>query len=142
MHSPHKPVSALCTVCFHFNQAADLSDPLLLKVHVFISETIRCVLGSNENLHARTHTHTPETSAAESYCVIITGHVRYGERGRLGSEGSKGFNRLILLRGGVALKAELISLVKSQREEPQCEPECKSANFIENINDIHDFKGI
>lgn len=52
----------------------------LLKVHVFITEISCCVFGSKKILH--THTHTPATSAAESYCVI-TGHMRYRELGRL-----------------------------------------------------------
>lgn len=56
---------SLLRVCFHSNQAADLSDPLsCLKVPVLISEIICCVFGSEWKP-------APENSAAESCCVLI-----------------------------------------------------------------------
>lgn len=64
---------SLVYVCIHSNQAADMSDPFLLKVPVFIVGIICCVFGSNEK-----PTYTLETSAAES-CFVITGHMRYRE---------------------------------------------------------------
>lgn len=84
-----------------------------------------------------TCTHTWELCCRIAFCPHLSREV---QRGRESRE-SRG---RIFLRGGVALQAEIISLVRSRWEEPEnrCLTECELGRFNKNVNDIRDFYDI